>query len=284
MQVLYILIDKTKGRIFFTISFILFFLILHPYCSGDTSQQSTLTIGDFLIVEITEDDFTKQDIETDITDSNRARYMRRKLHSIFVREFRDIGKCIILDFWYPDRGIKEIDRELINELKESENVAIGLCGLYKGEVEYTHSSFLLTSPHTGSTIFTTEKENGITITDKGIAFTIIVTDFNADVLEEREIEEKHISMVVLDMLKIPYTKNKDITVPASAVKQFKRVSFSNAMANKEMGKNKIIILVAQLKGQKDIHLIEGFGIITGPEIICSIIMYLANQAIPDRQE
>ena len=102
---------------------------------GINNKERVLSIDDFLIIEIKEEDARNYGIKVDYDNFDNTRYRLRRLHSLFLREFRSVAKYLILDFWYSDHGIPEIDNELVADLSNTKNVTLCAYGIYKEKVE-----------------------------------------------------------------------------------------------------------------------------------------------------
>jgi len=227
-------------------------------------QEKPLTINDFIIIEITDEVLNKYNIPSDIS-YDQIRYRFRELHTIFLRNVRDLAKFIILDFFYDDHGIEKIDNKFINELYTLNNVCICAGGIYKGDLYSTHSSFSNASKYTGHTFYQKDNLDGYWVPKyKRLPVN------NDDETSGKDF--KYVSIILLNHLNIDCNFRSYVYVKSDEINRFKRINFTNFLKNTNIAKNKIVILIAQLKDNLDMHDIPNYGKITGPELICNTIL------------
>jgi hypothetical protein len=259
-----------KTRTLVSILIVLFaFLIIAECYAVDNKNEVVLSTDDFLIIEIKEEDAQNYGIEVDYDNFDNTRFHLRKLNSIFLRKFRSIAKYLILDFWFSDHGFLVIDNEFISELRKTKNVTLCAYGVSKGQAELSLAKFRNAVGEVFHSQHHLHETDGVSV-PSSIRIGIKVEELTVI------FEIRHVALLVLNKLKIPYDVDEYIYISSDDIYRFKRISFTEAIANPSVGKDKIVILIRQFKGQEDIHLIQNYGEITGPELICNFIMYIAN--------
>lgn len=240
--------------LFFLLSLTLIFL----NCRGDK-----LNKNNFLIVTITEEDLKNENIPL----NKETRYNIRKLHSDFLKQFKNKVKFIILDYWYPDEGIKSIDDELIKEMESTKNFTIGCGGIYNGYYEITLDKFLNAVNEAGSYFFNFDKE--------GYLFYNNIFNFSDYDSNLKNKNFRHVSAVVLDFLKIPFRKDKAFYMESKDIVKIEKISYSKLKNNNKNANDKILILVSLIKfegGNLDVHHIPKYGEIIGSELLVNFIL------------
>lgn len=225
----------------------------------------SLNVNDFLLVIISHDDLLDAGIYS--KDEDSLRYQIRLLHTKFIMLAKNIAKYMILDTWYPDKGIKKIDKLLLKELKSVDNISFGWGGLENGKNVQTEIDFLDTIKEPCHFIFRYLNENELT-------FNRIEYFDISDGKHVKKLPFKHISFVLFNYLKIPYEEKDVYKINTSEIIEFKKISLFDFELNTELARNKIVILGARYisDDNMDIHLIKNKGLITGTELLSNFIL------------
>ncbi|MBN1898902.1 MAG: hypothetical protein JW827_09005 [Spirochaetes bacterium] len=253
------------------VTFIFVFLV----SSDALTDNSILTKKDFLIVEIKDQDLELLGMDKGESE-DEIRLRMRVLHSHFLDTFRNRARYLVLDFWYDDKGDKNIDSQLVESMKKTTNMTFAVGGIQDDELYLSLPQFTSAVKKVSHVFIRYHKKDGAIIESSiNINFFLHSKNFAVNIFLEQEI--KHLSLVVLDALHIPYRAGRKIHLPAKAISRFRRIPYAYLLEYPYLADNKIIFLVSHLKDKEDIHNIPGFGEITGPELLCNIILYIIKK-------
>ncbi|MCB1178596.1 MAG: CHASE2 domain-containing protein, partial [Leptospiraceae bacterium] len=227
-------------------------------------KQERLTPDDFIIVTIDDNDISKENLD----NVDDLRFHNRKLQAEFLKKTKQDAKYIILDYYYPDYGIEDIDFELIKEMREVQNITIGIGGYFNDELEVTEELFLDSVEEVSHYFFKSDSEGNLFFKNN---LKLYSSDSEDPVLEVR-----HASLVVLDYLKIPFKSNEEFKLNYKDLQKIDIMSYSDFKNSIDFDKNKILILVTLIDSpdiQLDIHDIPGYGEIIGSELLANFILY-----------
>ncbi|MBN2461397.1 MAG: hypothetical protein JXB60_07295 [Candidatus Cloacimonetes bacterium] len=241
-------------------------IVLFLLTTSCLSKTKGVDPEDFLVVIIDSADIEKEKISIDLNDKN-TRFQVRSLHADFLKDYRDVARYIILDFWYRERGDSLIDNYLVAELHRTKCVSLCCGGIENERFERTNPLFLNAVREAGHTVFGCN--------DQGI-ISFKSTIGNEDFAEINfSVSYRQMGLVLFTHLNIKPDKREIYSFSTAQIEDIPTISYSKLKERSGLASNKILILVSLVPYKDhtiDIHELPGYGKIPGSILLANMIL------------